>query len=535
MIYCNAKIYCGSGEYAEALLEQNGRIVEVGSTEDIIALAPQEPRRDLGGRLMLPGFHDSHMHFINRGYRMQQLDISATANIDEAVALACKELESKSLSEGQWLQLYGWNDDNWSDRRFINRYDLDRVSRTVPIIATRICEHICAVNSRALELLGIAADTELQGVYRDENGEPTGVLSELIPFINDRMAEPSVEEIKEIILAAGELAASRGLTAVQTDDFGSLPGQNMQRIVQAYTELSEEGRMPVRVYEQCRLMNMQDVDRFEKLGFTPGAGSEFFRLGPLKTFCDGSLGARTAWLREEYSDDPGNCGTRIYENTRELEELIERVHCAGMSSAIHCIGDAAAYQAVGVIETVMKKHPGQNVRHGIVHAQVLSDELMERIAAAGIIAYIQPIFLEYDLHMAEKRLGAQRLECSYHYRRLYDSGVCIPFGTDCPVEDLSPLANIYCAVNGMDLNGQPREGWHREKLLTVRESVRCCTEFPAWASFSECDNGKLSKGMRADFVVTERSIFDIDPCEIKDAGIYLTVMGGKVTFDSQNK
>lgn len=255
-----------------------------------------------------------------------------------------------------------------------------------------------------------------------------------------------------------------------------------------------------------------------------------FRLGPLKTFCDGSLGARTAWLQEEYTDDPGNKGISIYGEDQVLFDLITRAHRDGMSVAIHCIGDAAAEQAVSAIENAVRKYPEQQNRHGIVHAQILNDDLMERMKKIGIIAYIQPIFLEYDLHMAESRIGAERLENSYHYRKLYDLGICIPFGTDCPVERFDPLPNIYCAVTGKDLEGMPLEGWHPEKLLTVEEAVKCYTEYPAWVSFEETYKGKIAPEFLADIVVLDEDIFEIPKEHIKDVDVFLTVMDGKVTY-----
>ena len=301
-------------------------------------------------------------------------------------------------------------------------------------------------------------------------------------------------------------------------------------IIKAYLELTEKDELPVRVYEQCRLADTAAYKRFREAGYKTGDGNDVFRLGPLKAFCDGSLGARTAWLMEDYSDDPGNRGVRIYDDPAEIEELVQTAHDDGMSVAIHCIGDAAAEQAVSAIEKAMKKNPAVNNRHGIVHAQILNEDLIDRLKASNIIAYIQPIFLEYDLEIAESRVGKERLENSYHYRKLYDKGVKIPFGTDSPVEDFSPLKNLYCAMTGKDFDGKPEEGWHPEKMLTLLEALECYTRHSAYASFEEDKKGTIAPGFFADITVLDSDIFEIPAEELKDVSVYMTMMGGKVRF-----
>lgn len=370
----------------------------------------------------------------------------------------------------------------------------------------------------------------------DEDGQPTGVLYEMLPLVYAKMPAPSMEEVRNMILKAGRAAAAKGLTSVQSDDLASLPGQNMAQIIEAYRSLDQEGMLPIRVYEQCRLMNQEDYRKFRTLQEgspqNPEKNENCFRLGPLKTFCDGSLGARTAWLMEDYADQPGNRGISIYEDVEELKKLVACAHRDGMSVAIHCIGDAAAKQALDAIETAMNTYFEQNekVRHGIVHAQILSEILMEQMAHLGVIAYMQPIFLEYDLHMAEVRIGKERLKTSYDFHRMYDLGIPIPFGTDCPVETFEPVKNIYCAVTGKDFQGLPEEGWHKEKLLTLDEAIRCYTELSAYASFDEKQKGKLAVGYLADITVMEDDLFMMEPDDLKDAKVYMTIMGGTITY-----
>lgn len=533
-ILYNGKIRVSDGSFKEAVLIEDKLIKKVGYNDEILKEQDKTTELiDLGGRLALPGFNDSHMHFLYVGYNFSKVDLGKTKSIDEAIALCREYIEKNDIEKGRWVQCFGWNDDNWTEKRHLCRYDLDKISTEHPIIASRVCTHVIAVNSKALELLGLekGAPQPDTGEYLvDENGEPTGILYEMMGQLNNSMPEPTVDEIKQMLMTMGRAAAAKGLTSVQSDDFECIPGNNFVNIIKAYLELTEKDELPVRVYEQCRLADTAAYKRFREAGYKTGDGNDVFRLGPLKAFCDGSLGARTAWLMEDYSDDPGNRGVRIYDDPAEIEELVQTAHDDGMSVAIHCIGDAAAEQAVSAIEKAMKKNPAVNNRHGIVHAQILNEDLIDRLKASNIIAYIQPIFLEYDLKIAESRVGKERLENSYHYRKLHDKGVKIPFGTDSPVEDFSPLKNLYCVMTGKDFDGKPEEGWHPEKMLTLLEALECYTRHSAYASFEEDKKGTIAPGFFADITVLDSDIFEIPAEELKDVSVYMTMMGGKVRF-----
>ncbi len=548
----NGKIQRRKGDFVQALLVEGDRIQGVGTNQEMLALVQKLERlekeggrvpeslqkQDLQGRLVLPGFHDSHMHLMHTAIALNQVDLGDTGSLEEALFCcqeALKQGVEKGMFPGKWLEAFGWNEDKWKEKRGLTRQDLDRVSKDTPLVAYRVCGHMCVVNSKGLELLGIQKDSPqpAEGVFQvDGGGEPTGVLLEMLPQVKAQMKSPSIADIKALILEVGKELAATGLTSVQTDDFYSLPGDShiqRERILQAYLQLSREETLPVRVYQQCLLLTPEDEKVFWDAGWASGQGNDLFRLGPLKLLADGSLGSRTAWLKEDYADDPGNQGMALYTD-QELERRVLQAQQRGTSVAIHCIGDGAAEQALQAIQKAMQQCPREGLRHGLVHAQVLTPEQMEKMAQLGVVAYIQPIFLENDLHMAEARLGQQRLKTSYHYRRLRQLGIPCPMGTDAPVEPFDPLKNIYCAVNGKDLVGQPAEGWHPEKLLTVEEAVEGYTQTSAWASFEEEKKGVLAPGYWADFVVLEEDIFSIPPARIKDVGVWMTVMGGRVTF-----
>lgn len=528
----NGKIKTGENTYASEVLIENGIILAVGEHLMEDSLEKETIKIDLEGKIALPGFNDSHMHFLNVGYNCSQINLDQTRSIAEAITFCKKRIADKKPQHGQWIRCFRWNEYNWEEKRYINRYDLDQISTEYPILAVRACVHFASLNTKALEVLGLLDKdtTPIGKLELDENGVPTGVTKEMLPFISEHLPQPTVEDIKQMLMEAGTMMAAEGITSVQSDDFASVPGNNYHDIMKAFWELSESGVLPVRVYEQCCLSDMKKYETFQKEGFYTGMGNDFFRLGPLKLFCDGALGGRTAWLKEPYSDDPKNIGISLYPDADELNDLVLRAHRDGMSVAIHCIGDAAAEQAISAIEKAQEAYPERKTRHGIVHAQILNAELIQRMQKSNIIAYIQPAFIEYDLHIAEDRVGVKRLENSYHYRKMYDSGICTPFGTDSPVEDFSPMKNIYCAVTGKDYTGYPPGGWHPEKLLTLNEALRCYTEYSAYASFEERRKGKIAPGYFADIVVMREDITEISADELQHAAVYMTMMNGNITY-----
>lgn len=534
LLLYNGKVYVGKDRFQEAVYIEDGVIKKVGENAEVMDFAPSDAeRKDLGGRLVVPGFDDSHMHLLNVGYNMSKLDLSGTKSIGEAIEAIKKYIAERNIPDGGWVFCHGWNEDNWTDRRHVDRNDLDMASDRHPIVATRVCYHIASLNSEALNRLGIGKGTpqpESGAFVVDENGEPTGVTQEMTGAITLNMSEPPVEEIKKMIESAAKMAAEAGLTQVHSDDFTTLPGGNFKAVIQAYKELCEEDRLPIRVYEQCSLNGDKNFDEFKTMGYKTGMSFGNFTFGPRKLFADGSLGGRTAWLKEDYSDDPGNRGIGLYETVETLAHDVKKAHEDGMAVAIHCIGDGAAEQAVTAIEMVKAECPDVSPRHGIVHAQILNEDIMERMKAAEIIAYIQPVFIEYDLHMAESRIGSSRMKTSYNWKTLMEMGIRIPFGTDCPVETMEPMSNLYTAVTRQDYEGFPEGGWYPEEGLTLEEAIDSYTVDSAYACNSEDHRGRIAEGFDADITVLEEDLFRIEPHGIKNVKAAMTIVGGKIRY-----
>ncbi len=523
---------------AEALLVNEGKVVRLGKTDDIMKEPGLSEVIDLQGKTVLPGFNDSHMHLLNYGYYKTIVDLESCKSKKEALEKISAYVAAKNLSPDDWVEVIGWNNDNWSDSNKLTREDLDSASPSNPVYALRICGHTCVLNTLAMKAVGLTKELPQpkDGYYEvDEQGEPTGLIAEMITFVYGKMKEPSVEQIKEMLQKSCQEANRVGITSVQTDDFDALPGRNFARIIQAYKELIQEGNLSLRVTEQCALTDPDRYDEFIKAGYAIGQGDEFYKLGCVKLYLDGSLGSRTAWLLDNYSDDETTNGFAVYGSDDDLFELVERAHLSGADVAMHAIGDGACRQGIRAIEEAVRKDPEFNHRHGLVHAQILNEDLCQGMAKSGITAYIQPIFIEYDLHMAEDRVGHERIKTSYNWRHLKDMGIVLGMGTDCPVESFNPLPNIYSAVVRKDLEGLPKEGWYAEEALTLDEAIEGYTKAAAYMSRDEQIKGTLEVNMLADFAVLDEDIYSVEPDHIKDIKVAMTVIGGEIKYAAEGQ
>lgn len=537
LIITNGKIHTMDSckEIVEAVAVKNGKIIKIGKNNEVLSLKTENTEViDLGGKVMVPGFNDSHMHLLNFANSLKMVELNNCTSIDDILQKTKTFIEEKAIEKGKWVLGKGWNHDYFqSEKRFPTRYDLDKISTEHPIVLTRACIHIAVVNSKALELAGITKGTpQIEGGQFDvdEKGEPLGIFREkALALINNKIPSPTLQEVKEMIKEAAAYANSQGLTSIQSDDFGHIPGVDYDMVIKAYKELKDENNLTLRIYEQCLLKTMDKVTNFLREGYMTGQGDEFFKIGPLKILVDGSLGARTAALCAPYSDDPSTSGILVY-TQKELDELIGIAHRQGMQVAVHCIGDKPMYMTFEAIEKALQVIPRKNHRHSIVHCQITDETLLNKFKELDVLAHIQPIFIHYDLHMVEDRIGKNRMENSYAFKTMLQKGIHIALGTDCPVEPLDVMPSIYCAVTRKDLKGYPEEGWMPEQRLTVEEALYNYTLGSAYASFEENIKGSITEGKLADMVVLSEDIFQVSEDKIKDIQIQMTILGGKVVF-----
>lgn len=520
---------------AQAVGVKNGIIIRVGSDQTVLKLKTKETNLvDLKGHLLLPGFIDSHMHLLSYGYSLEKVDLGSSTSIDDLIRLGRTQL--KENPDIKWLQGRGWNDENWENKTYPTRFDLDKISKEIPISYTRACGHIVIVNSKALEIMGVTENTpQVQGgsFDLDEDGFPLGIFREAArDLVNNAIPLLSDEEIRRMLLVGGGDLLKYGITSIHSDDLEAVAESGYQNVFTVYHEISTSGELPIRVYQQCLLPSISRLKDFFSQGYKSGQGNEFFKIGPLKLIGDGSLGSRTAYLSKPYADEPSTRGINVF-SQEELEELIATAHDKGMCSAIHCIGDGQMHMAFDAIEKTMKRNPKTNMRHSIIHCQITDNELLDKFRDLNVIAHIQPIFLDADIHIVEDRVGKDLAKTSYNWKTMVDKGVHYALGTDCPVESFNVMENIYCAVTRKTLKGFPAGGWYPEQRLTVEESVYGYTMGGAYASYEENVKGSISVGKYADFALVDQDIFLIDPEKIKTAKIIMTVLAGEIVYKKQ--
>lgn len=537
IILTNGKIHTMDDDRKKvnAVALKGNKIEKTGSNEEVLEFKTENTKiYDLEGKTVLPGFNDSHLHLLNYGFSLTQVDLVGTTSIEEIKNRIRKFIEKRDLKNGEWITCAGWNQDYFQGERvFPTRHDLDKISTDYPILATRVCLHVAVVNSKALEILNINKDTaQIEGGHfdLDENGEPTGIFREkAVSLIYDNLPETSVEEIKDMMKNAIQEMNRCGITSVGSDDFEALPDKNYENVIRAYKELKEEKQLKMRVYEQCLFRTKENLEEFIEKGYKTGKGDEFFKIGPLKLLLDGSLGARTAALVEAYTDDPSTNGITTM-TQEELDEIIQLAHLNDFQIAMHGIGDRTMYMIFESIEKALKKLPKEDHRHGIVHAQITDEILLDNFKEFEMIAYIQPIFLEYDWQLVILRIGKEREKTAYNWKSMADRGVVIACSSDAPVEPFNVLNGIYEAVTRKDLAGNPEGGWMPEQRLNIDEAVYGYTRAGAYASFEEELKGSLEEGKLADMVVLSEDIYEVDIDRIKDLSVEATIFDGEIIF-----
>lgn len=532
-IYYNGTIHIKKCMDVEAMGVENGRVAVIGSQSEVElwARGAKAAFHDLEGSFVVPGFNDSHMHLLEYGCALSRVSLSSSTSLSEMLQRLRQYKEKQDIKKGDWIVGRGWNQDYFQDeKRFPNRKDLDQVSTEHPILIYRACGHIACANSMALRLAKITRDTAWPdgGSFDlDETGEPNGVFREYgIDLISSAVPKPGLKELKSFLLHGIKGLNAYGITSVQTDDFAVFPGLPWEMVLKAYKELEAEGLLTIKVREQCLLSGQADLKDFLKEGWKTGKGSRLFSIGPLKIIADGSLGARTALLSHPYADDeenPENRGVAIY-NQKELEDFILYGAEHGMQVAVHAIGDGAMDMVIKALEKAMAGERENRLRHGIVHCQITTKELLEKFKELKLHSYIQSIFLDYDSGIVESRLGKERAAETYQFGTLLDMGLSVSNGSDAPVERPCVLDGIQCAVTRSSLDGS--RTFLPDQALTVEEALETYTWMGARASFEEEEKGALLPGMAADFTVLSRDIRSCDPMEIGKTSVLATFVDG---------
>lgn len=526
LLLLNGVVHARPGDAPhQAIGVRDRRVVAIGSNLRLREAAGSTTRVvDLGGRAVLLGFVDSHVHFLSWCLGLRRVQLEGVARLDQALAAVAEAVGR--APDGAWIEGWGWNKNLWGG--FPSRADLDRVAPRHPVALTSKDGHALWVNSLALRAAGIDAhtlDPDGGRIVRDERGVPSGVLLERAQErVRSVVPQPSVDVCIAALREGLPAALARGLTGIC--ELGA-PEVQHDTLVAAYRAIQQGGELPLRV----SLGIPHDLfGHAAILGIWSGFGSARLRIGPLKIFTDGALGPQTAAMLEPYegSDDRG---IPTIERA-SLEQALQHARRSGIGVALHAIGDAAIRGALDALEATARSvaAPPGTPPPRIEHAQLVHPDDVPRFAQLGVIASMQPIHATSDMEMADRHWG-RRARHAYAWRSLIDAGATLAFGTDAPVERIEPLHSLYAAVTRQRENGEPSGGWYPEQCLTLAEAVRAYTHGSAIAGGFERDQGELTPGMLADFVVLADDVFSAPPETLLRTRVEITAIGGEIAFE----
>jgi len=513
---------------ADAIAILGRRIIAVGSNDEIKKLSGTNSRTiDAQGQLVLPGFNDAHVHFMSGGFQLSSVDLR-DAKSPEEFAQQIRDFAA-TLTPGRWLTGGDWDHESWPEANLPTKELIDRYTPNTPVFVNRLDIHMALANSVALQLAGVTRATKDPDggvIVRDpKTGEPTGILKDAAQsFVWKVIPAPSFEEKLSAARAATKHAASLGVTSVQDMSSGVDVG--------VYQTLLDRGELKTRIYAVWPLPSW---DRLARTGVRAHFGSAMLRTGGLKGFADGSLGSTTALFFDPYLDEPNTSGIPSDEMFPD-GAMIERVRGAdraGLQVLIHAIGDRANDRVLSIYEQVQKEEGERDRRFRIEHAQHIRAQDIPRFARNKVMASMQPYHAIDDGRWAEKRIGPQRAKTTYAFRSLIDAGVTLAFGTDWTVAPLNPMLSVYAAVTRRTLDGKRPAGWIPEQKISVEEAVRAYTFGSAYAEFQEDEKGTIAPGKLADLVILSRDIFEINPNEIDQVKVVLTIMDGRVVYQAQ--
>jgi predicted amidohydrolase YtcJ len=532
LILTNGRIYTVDPHrpWAEAVACRDGRILMVGNDDQINALAGPGTRiMDCGGRLVLPGLTDAHTHFLTYAVRRRQVSLFGLTDftvVRQRVADAVARVEP-----GEWINGWGWDSNHWDVQPAAAL--LDEISPHNPVVLARMDMHTWWVNSHALAIAGVTAETldpPESHIHRDANGQPTGLFSEwnAIDLIERHLPKPDAATLSAWLADAVSEANRLGLTGLH-DQRVEREGRESLRLFQA---LWRDGKLSLRVHANIAADYLPEATL---LGLQAGFGNDNLWLGHVKAFADGAMGSATAHMLEPYEGQPDTRGI-VVTPTDELWLLIVDASEAGFPISVHAIGDRAVREVLDVMSewtTTRGANSHLPMPQRIEHVQVIHQDDLGRLADHGIVGSVQPVHLQSDWRTAD-RVWGQRARNTYAFRSLLDRGTSLAFGSDAPVAPLNPMLGIYAAVMRQDEAGNPAGGWYPEERLTVAEAIEGYTMGPARLSGKADRLGSITPGKYADLVVLSQDLFAIDPEAIPITTTWLTVFNGRVVFEQGN-
>jgi predicted amidohydrolase YtcJ len=530
-VYVNGNVYTVNPafERVSAIAVKEDRILLTGSDEEVLQTCRGKETKviDLNGKTLIPGIIESHLHYQMLGEMLERIDIYQKPKQE---ILAKVRDEAERLGPGKWIVSMGWNNELWNEG-FPTREELDAAAPANPVVLNRIDGHSAWCNSLALQLAGINKESpDPQGgeILRQSDGSIWGILTDtamdrvMAVVADDR----SDERIHHLYSLADQSVIAYGITSLA--DAGATC-DDIRILKDAYAA----GTLHVRAYE---MLAEGEDSVYIRAGNKPAHDLFHGKLsvGAVKLYSDGSLGSRSAWLLDTYSDRENHKGNgRLTDE--EMYRIARRVAGEGFQIATHAIGDAAVRQVISVQKRVIDELGIQDHRFRIEHFQIVNPEDIHRAISHGFIPSMQPTHATSDMNMAEDRLGSERILTSYAWRTVLEKGGIIAGGSDAPVEVVNPFLGIYAAISRKDVSGQPPGGWYPDEKMSREEALKSFTIWGAYAMFAEQTKGSLEKGKYADFAVLDRDILSCDEDEVKDTKVLATVIGGNLVYGKLNE
>lgn len=541
-LFINATVYTLDPKkpVVQAVAVNRGHIVGTGGTEELLQKFKVTQVIDLQGKTIVPGLIDAHGHMHGLGRAMQSITLVGVTSSEEAAALVRERV--KHVKPGWWIYGRGWDQNLWHGKlkesfgQFPTKAILDAVAPNNPVILGRIDGHAIWVNSKAMEIANVTAQTidpEGGRVIRDAAGKPTGVfVDKARALIEDYFPPPSDEEIEQSLLIAAQECVRFGLTEVH--DMGDVyeTGVDAKRL-EIYQRLIVENKLPLRIYAAINAPG-EAWDIWSNRNPLIGFGDGMLTIRSVKMYMDGALGSRGAALIEEYEDDPGNRGLTLMSED-DHEQLVRTSILRGFQPCTHAIGDRGNHIVLNVYEKVLRSLPLGDHRPRIEHVQGLSPSDISRFKQLNVLPSMQPTHATSDMYWAETRLGSERVKGAYAWRSLLETGTIILGGSDFPVESPNPLWGFYAAITRSDHNGYPADGWYGKQKMTREEALKAFTIWAAYGAFQEKMKGTIEYGKYADLTVLSKDIMTIPPKEILETEVEMTIVGGKIVYEKKTE
>ena len=515
-------LYKGEVQQFSTLVIKNGKVVKLGG-DTLKNNFPDAKLIDAHGNTLLPGLIDAHGHIIGLGNNLSQLDLRGALSIDEVT----NKLKVFANNKQGWIIGRGWNQELWQKKQFPTAADLDKVVSDRPIVLSRIDGHAIWVNSKALELAGITANTQSpEGgeIIKDEFGNPTGIfVDKAESLIKQFMPKPSKQTISGSLDAAGNHLLSLGITS--THDAGI-----DKTTWELYKERGELGNLPLRIVAMLSGAS-PDLKTMLKAGRYQDA-NDFMSIRSVKVYADGALGSRGAALIEDYADRKNHHGLML-ETQQKLEELFTLSFKSGFSANTHAIGDKANHVVLDAYKNVFKATGGILLRNRMEHAQIVTLDDIKRFKTLKIIPSMQPVHATSDMHMAEQRLSEKQLAGAYAWQTFLKQGSVIAAGSDYPIELANPFDGLYATITRMDHNQQPTQGWRASEVLSREDALRAFTLGGAYAAHQEFKVGSLEQGKWADFILIDKDYFKAPVDELYKINVLQTWIAGKLRYEKE--